>query len=217
MTIERIGLLGGTFNPIHCGHLQLADAAMAECSLDKVIFIPSAQPPHKDEASIAPFADRVSMLRIACRTDKRFNCTTIEEDLPVPSYTIDTLRSIGNSLPEESDFFFVIGVDAFLELLTWKSYMEILRRVSLIVAQRRGYQADQLIEFLKKLEYTNHSGFWQGKDGFREIILLHTMLGNYSSTAIRAKIRNGVFPSKDLPFGVIEYIKEHNLYQSNNA
>lgn len=213
----RIGLLGGTFNPVHLGHLQLADAAMAECSLDQVVFIPSGQPPHKDEAAIASFADRIAMLQIAGKNEKRFSCSAIEGELPTPSYTIDTLRAIGSRFPAATDFFFIIGADAFLDLLSWKSYEEILRCVALIVAERQGYGGDRLIKFLKKLKYADHGSFWQGKDGCREIVLLQTIPGDYSSTAIRAKIRKGIFPEKENPSGVIEYIKEHALYQSRKA
>ncbi len=215
--MRRIGLLGGTFNPVHYGHLQLADAAMAECNLDQVIFIPSAQPPHKDEAAIASFADRIAMLQIAGKNEKRFSCTAIERELPTPSYTIDTLREIGGRFPATADYFFIIGADAFLDLLSWKSYEEILRCVVLIVAGRQGYHDDRLIKFLTKLKYADQGKFWQGKDGCREIVVLRTILGNYSSTAIRAKIHKGIFPEKEIPRGVIEYIKKHALYQSSKA
>ncbi len=215
--MRKIGLLGGTFNPVHYGHLQLADAAMAECSLDQVVFIPSSQPPHKDEAAIASFADRMSMLQIAGRNKKRFSCTAIERELPTPSYTIDTLRAIRGRFPAATDFFFIIGADAFLDLLSWKSYEEILRCVTIIIAVRQGYCVKLLIEFLKRLKYADKGNFWQGKEGCREIIMLRTIPDAYSSTAIRAKIGKGIFPEKEIPGGVIEYIKEHNLYQSNKA
>ncbi|MBU1568216.1 MAG: nicotinate-nucleotide adenylyltransferase [Proteobacteria bacterium] len=217
MTFKRIGLLGGTFNPVHFGHLQLAYAAMAECSLDQVIFIPSVQPPHKDEASIASFADRIAMLLIAGGNEKWFSCSTIEGKLPTPSYTIDTLRAISRSFPVEVELFFIIGSDAFLDLLSWKSYKEILRCVALIVAERQGYQADRLVEFLGTLKYSDKGSFWQGKDGCREIILLQTMPDAYSSTAIRSKISKGISPDNEIPKGVIEYIKKHALYQSNKT
>ncbi|MFH0781038.1 MAG: nicotinate (nicotinamide) nucleotide adenylyltransferase [Pseudomonadota bacterium] len=213
--MKRIGLLGGTFNPVHFGHLQLAKAAMAECSLDQVVFIPSGQPPHKDEAIIASFADRIAMLQLAGANDKGFTCTAIEEELPVPSYTIDTLRAIGGRFPSPAIFFFIIGADAFLDLLSWKAYEEILRCVTLIVAERKGCHPDRLHEFLRKLQYVDRgNNVWQGKDSCRDIILLHTIPGNHSSTAIRAKISKGVFPEKDTPSGVIAYIKEYALYQS---
>jgi nicotinate-nucleotide adenylyltransferase len=210
----NIGLLGGTFNPVHFGHLQLADAAMAECSLDQVVFIPSSQPPHKDEASIAPFVHRIAMLQIAGRNTNRFSCTSIESELPTPSYTIDTLRAMSVRYPADARFFFIIGADAFLDLLSWKAYDEILRCVTLIVAERKGYHSEKIYEFLNNLQYVDHVGYWWRKNGESKIILLHTMPGNYSSTAIRAKIGRGIFPENEMPDGVIEYIKKHSLYRT---
>lgn len=217
--MKRIGLLGGTFNPVHFGHLQLAEAAMTECNLDQVVFIPSGQPPHKDESVIASFADRIAMLQLAGANDEGFSCMAIEEELPVPSYTIDTLRALGTRFPASTMFFFIIGADAFLDLLSWKAYEDILRSVTLIVAERRGCHADQLHEFLKKLQYVDRgNNVWQGKDtSYRDIILLHAILGDYSSTAIRAKISKGVLPDKKTPDRVVAYIKKYALYQSTHA
>lgn len=217
MTVKRIGLLGGTFNPVHFGHLQLAEVAMAECNLDQVVFIPSSQPPHKDGASIVSFAHRIAMLQNACRNDQRFSCTPIEGELPTPSYTIDTLRAIDGRFPANVLFFFIIGADAFLDILSWKAYEEILQRVTLVVVKRRGYCPDDITKFLDTLKYSDHGSFWQGRDGRREIFLLRAMPAAYSSTAIREKIRKGIFPAEEIPGEVIEYIKEHTLYQSNTA
>lgn len=213
--MARIGLLGGTFNPVHFGHLQLAAAAMTECGLDQVVFIPSGQPPHKYAAEIATFADRLAMLQIACNIDKRFSCTAIEGELPPPSYTIDTLNAIGDRFPATAKFFFIIGADAFLDLLSWKSYKKILQCVALIVSDRQNYGVDRLVEFLKKLNFSDEGKYWKGKDGCREIVLLQTIPENYSSTAIRAKLKKGVSPATEIPSGVIEYIKKHALYQFN--
>jgi nicotinate-nucleotide adenylyltransferase len=212
----NIGLLGGTFNPVHFGHLYLADAAMAECSLDKVVFIPSSQPPHKNEASIVSFAHRIAMLQIAVKKTKRLTYTAIEAELPTPSYTIDTLRAIRSRYPPDACFFFIIGADAFLDLLTWKAYDQILRCVTLIVAERKGYHSDKIHDFLRNLQYADHGGSWQGKDGAGKVVILHTMPGEYSSTAIRAMIGRGIFPEKQMPDEVIEYIKKHALYQTTD-
>jgi nicotinate-nucleotide adenylyltransferase len=217
VSTKRIGFLGGTFNPVHFGHLQLADAAIAECKLDQVVFIPSRQPPHKDEASITSFSHRLAMLQIVGAKNKRLSCTAIERELPTPSYTIDTLRAIDDRFPVGVNIFFIIGADAFLDLLSWKSYEDILHRVSLIVAGRKGYDADRLSEFLRNLQYANYGRVWRGKDGFQEIILLQTIPEGYSSTAIREQISKGVFPKEAIPGGVIEYIKEHALYQPSKA
>lgn len=217
MTQKRLGLLGGTFNPVHFGHLQLAYAAMQECNLRQVIFIPSNRPPHKDEASITSFSHRLAMLQIVSAMDKRLSCTAIERELPTPSYTIDTLLAIGSRFPEDAQFHFIIGADAFLDLLSWKAYEEILQRVTVIVSPRKGYHADQLSEFMTTLHYTDHGRCWRRKDGLREIIVLQTVPEGYSSTMIRDRLGKGILPTEEIPSGVIEYIKEHALYQPNKA
>lgn len=217
MTSVRIGLLGGTFDPVHVGHLRLADVAMAECDLEQVLFIPAAQPPHKDETTLSPFAHRVAMLEIAGRRSKRFACTTIEGELPTPSYTFETLQRINGSLPPGADIFFIIGADAFLDLLSWRSYERILQLVNLVVARRKGFSGRQLLDFLRLLDYTEDGDYWRTKDGDKKIILLRSVPGDCSSTWIRNEIRQGRFPADNLPDGVIEYIKKHHLYQTKAA
>lgn len=217
MTIVRIGLLGGTFDPVHFGHLRLAEVAMAECGLERVLFIPAAQPPHKDETRLSPFADRVAMLEIASRSYDRFSCTPIEGELPTPSYTFETLRRINSSLPPAADLFFIIGADAFLDLLTWRSYENILQLVNLVVASRKGYSARQLLDFLRILDYTEDDGCWRNRAGDRKIILLHAVPGEFSSTWIRNELRQGRIPAGTLPDGVIAYIRRHHLYQAKAA
>lgn len=215
MTISKIGLLGGTFDPVHFGHLQLAEAALRECSLDKVFFVPAASPPHKDETTVTSFAHRVAMLEIVSAKNSHFACSAIEGQLPTPSYTFDTLHALGDFFPEDADLFFIIGVDAFLDIKTWKSYREILRLVNIVIAQRNGFRKTQLVDFLKTIGYTGQKKCWQGDDGRKKIFLLEAQPGNFSSTLIRKKIKEGILPEGDIPEGVIEYIYKHQLYQAD--
>ena len=115
MTTRKIGLLGGTFDPIHYGHLQLAESALVECKLDKVVFIPSALPPHKNGAVITSFRHRLAMLSLAGQGFNGFECNAIEGDLPKPSYTIDTLRELLKHYKSDCQLYFMIGADAFLD------------------------------------------------------------------------------------------------------
>lgn len=213
MTSSRIGLLGGTFDPVHTGHLQLAEAALRECCLDRVLFIPSASPPHKIGAPITAFAHRLAMLELGCRCNARFACSAIERELPTPSYTIDTLRALGDQFPRETEFFFLIGADAFLDFATWKAYRDILCLVNIVISFRNGHTRNQLIEFLQRIGYFWHNSQWRDEhDGGRAITILQTIPGQFSSTTIRKRIREGIRPTGDTPEPVIDYIINHQLY-----
>lgn len=213
MNRKKIGLLGGTFDPVHFGHLQLAQSAVEECSLDKVVFIPSAQPPHKKGASITPFYHRLAMLNLAGACENSFECNAIEDTLPKPSFTIDTLRELRKHYSTDCRFYFMIGADAFLEILTWKSHTAILRSVNIILSKRKGYDAEHLAILLKKLGYAASEGLWQGNDGKKSIYILKNIPDSLSSSAIRTMIKKGESVQQYLPESVIEYIKRNKLYQ----
>lgn len=214
MTISRIGLLGGTFDPVHIGHLQLAEAALRECGLDQLLFIPSASPPHKAGAPITSFAHRLAMLELVSKRNPRFSCSGIEGDLPFPSYSIDTLRALGGIFPEGTAFYFIIGIDAFLDFTTWKSYRDILRLVHIILAIRHGYTRNQLSKFLQSIGYFWQDNCWQEEHGGKKIFLLQAIPGQFSSTLIRKKIKEGDLPTGDIPLEVLEYIVKYQLYQA---
>lgn len=215
MTTSRIGLLGGTFDPVHTGHLQLAEAALRECRLDRILFIPSASPPHKVGTPITSFAHRLAMLELVSKGNPWFACSAIEGDLPTPSYTIDTLRVLGGLFPGETEFFFIIGVDAFLDFATWKSYRDILRLVNIVISLRNGYTRIQLIEFLQSIGYFWQDNSWREEHGIgKEIVILQTIPGQFSSTRIRKRIKEGILPTGDTPEEVLEYIVKHQLYET---
>ena len=213
MNRKKIGLLGGTFDPVHFGHLQLAQSAVEECSLDKVVFIPSAQPPHKKGASITPFYHRLAMLNLAGACENSFECNAIEDTLPKPSFTIDTLRELRKHYSTDCRFYFMIGADAFLEFLTWKSHTAILRSVNIILSKRKGYDAEHLAILLKELGYAASEGLWQRNDGKKSIYILKNIPDSLSSSAIRTMIKKGESVQQYLPESVIEYIKRNKLYQ----
>jgi nicotinate-nucleotide adenylyltransferase len=210
---KKIGLLGGTFDPVHYGHLQLAQSALEECSLDKVVFIPSAQPPHKKGASITAFNHRLAMLTLAGACENNFECDAIEDTLPKPSFTIDTLRELRKHYSTDCRFYFMIGADAFLDILTWKSHSAILRSVNIILSKRKGYDAENLALLLKKLGYAASDGFWHGNDSQKSIYILKNIPDNLSSSAIRTMIKRGESVQQYLPESVLEYIKRNRLYQ----
>lgn len=217
MTLRKIGLLGGTFDPVHFGHLQLAESALKECGLDKVVFIPSAQPPHKNCASVTTFRHRLAMLMLAGEGRNGFECNAIEGILPKPSYTIDTLQALRKHYKNDCQLYFMIGADAFLDILTWKSPQELLHSANIILSQRKGYKGTQLSDLLKRLGYRAGDGSWHGDDGKKDIFILEKMPEDISSSGIRAKIRKGESVERFLPKQVIEYIQKHKLYQPEKA
>jgi nicotinate-nucleotide adenylyltransferase len=213
VTAERIGLLGGTFDPVHLGHIELAKAALTECRLARVVFIPSAHPPHKDGARVLHFAHRLAMLRLATENHQRFSCCSIEARLPPPTYTIDTLHALRRTCPA-GDFFFIIGSDAFLDLLSWKSYREILGLVEIVLAQRAGSDHQEICAFLSRIGYSSRDGNWQGRGGLKTVTLLRTTPVPLSSSQIRERLKKGQATGESLPAPVQAYIHTHRLYQT---
>jgi nicotinate-nucleotide adenylyltransferase len=217
VTSSKIGLLGGTFDPVHYGHLQLAESALKECRLDKIVFIPSAQPPHKNGALITSFRHRLAMLALAITGINGFECNAIEDTLPKPSYTIDTLRELRKYYESDCQLYFLIGADAFLDILTWKSPQQILHSVNIILSQRKGYKSAQLSDLLKKLGYKASDLSWYGEDGKKDIYILEKTPEDHSSSDIRTMIRKGEPVQRFLPKSVIEYIEKNKLYKSEKA
>jgi nicotinate-nucleotide adenylyltransferase len=209
---ERIGLLGGTFDPVHLGHIELAKAALSECRLDRVVFIPAAHPPHKNGARVLNFAHRLAMLRLAMENHQQFSCCSIEARLPPPTYTIDTLHALRRTCPS-GDFFFIIGSDAFLDLLSWKSYREILGLVELVLAQRAGSDHQEICAFLAKIGYSSRDGNWQGRGRLKTVTLLKTIPVPISSSTIRELLNKGKATEEFLPELVQAYIHAHRLYR----
>jgi len=214
VTARRVGLLGGTFDPVHYGHLQLAESAMEEYRLDKVIFIPAAQPPHKNCASVTSFQHRLAMLTLAVQGLKGFECNSIEGKLPKPSYTIDTLQALRKQYQDDCRLFFMIGADAFLDILSWKSYLKILQSVNIILSQRKGYKSEQLADLIKMLGYKKIDRYWSDTNCKKDIYILERTPDKQSSSGIRAMIGKGESVQPFLPKNVIDYIQENKLYQT---
>jgi len=144
----KLAIFGGTFDPIHAGHLALAREAVARFLLDRVLFVPAAHPPHKAAVTHAPFADRVRMAELACQDEPRFEVSRIEEGT-VRSYSIDTIEKLRASLAPADRLYFLIGADAFAEIRTWHRWRDVARGVRFLVVSRPGhrYQAPPGVEF----------------------------------------------------------------------
>ncbi|MDP2938385.1 MAG: nicotinate-nucleotide adenylyltransferase [Candidatus Omnitrophota bacterium] len=139
----RIGILGGTFNPVHIGHLILAEEVREKIKLDKVIFVPTYLPPHKDNSDIAPASARMAMVKLAIKGNRYFLASDMEIKRDGRSYTIDTLKEFKSIYPQD-ELYFIIGSDLLKYLDDWKDLDEIIKMVKFIVATRPGYPLEKI-------------------------------------------------------------------------
>ncbi|MDF1614697.1 nicotinate-nucleotide adenylyltransferase [Desulfurivibrio dismutans] len=213
--LRRIGVLGGTFDPVHNGHLVLAEAAWQEFALDRVWFIPAAQPPHKLGEPVTPFAHRAAMLELALADQPAFMVNRMEEQRPGPSYSVDTLRELRRQLDRDCALYFIIGSDAFVELATWKNFSDLFRYADFLVAERPDSAPGQLNELITRLpggfQYEPAHNRWTHPHG----ACLYPLPVNaflVSSTTIRCKVKTGEDISALVPPPVAAYIDRHQLY-----
>ena len=215
---ERVGLFGGTFDPAHCGHIRAAGEVLERFSLDKVLFIPSFIPPHKERAGIAPASDRLRMVDLACREEPRFAASSIEVDAGEKSYSIITLEKVKRIYPG-AWIFFILGVDAFLEIETWRDHERVLEECLFIVMTRPGYrlnQADRVLGgFLREKVHHVSETEKIGEDHFqaRRIFFLPILALDISSTEVRRRIGTGENIKGLVPDAVGDYIRSRHLYR----
>jgi len=139
----KIGILGGTFNPIHIGHLILAEEAREKLGLDKIIFVPTYLPPHKDSSDIASAKERYTMIKLAIKTNKYFSVSDVEIKRDGRSYTIDTIKEFRKRYPND-ELYFITGSDLLKYLDEWKDLNEIIKMVKFVVATRPGYPLEKI-------------------------------------------------------------------------
>ncbi len=196
----RVAMLGGTFDPVHIGHLIGAQAAAEQLQLDRVLFVPAANPPHKLNVSITPAEHRVAMLERALAGNKRFSLYLDEISRSGRSYTIDTVRRYRQSEHKEGDeLFFIVGADNLAELHTWKYWKALCREVKFVALAREGFEPD--------------NGFLEKKLGSAEILWVKMPLIGISATGIRNSCAAGYSIRYLVPDSVAEYIESHRLYR----
>lgn len=195
--MTKLGIFGGTFNPIHNGHLQIATMVLEETDLDEIIFIPSANPPHKTHEHIIPFEHRRNMLYLAISGYPRFFIQDIEYRLGGISYTVQTLDVLRQENPE-AEFFLIIGSDSLLGLSTWKEPEKVVTQARFIVFPRA--QADPALAEKRFLD---------------NAILLKAPLIPISSSNIRSRVAHGKSIADRVPEKVARYITKNKLYLLN--
>ncbi|NLI80555.1 MAG: nicotinate (nicotinamide) nucleotide adenylyltransferase [Deltaproteobacteria bacterium] len=214
---QRIGVLGGTFDPVHIGHLRIGEEVAELLGLDIVLFIPSAAPPHKDGQEVAPFAHRWEMLRMALNGNPRFQLSDIERRMPGKSYSVLTLRKLREEFKGNGRCFFLVGLDAFLELHTWWRFQELFRLASLVVLPRPGFDPAFIEGFLTREVSREYTRQGEGTVFVHPSLLPVRCLSctelGVSSTQIRRLVRQGRSIRYLVVPEVMRYIHANGLYR----
>lgn len=195
----RIGIMGGTFDPVHFGHLLIAEVARAEFSLDRVMWVPAGDPPHKEGQHTRTQEHRYAMVVLATATNPAFDVSRLELERTGPSYSLDTVLHFRDAYPG-SELFFITGADAVLEILTWYRHPEVIRACRFIAVTRPGYDLNRIHGVLPP-EYVSR------------ISTLTAPGVDISSTAIRERVRTGDPIRYLVPEPVEAYIRKHRLYE----
>lgn len=193
MTARRIGVLGGTFDPVHLGHLVVADEAVRRLRLDRLLFAPSGESWHKPTTSAGRGAHRVAMVRLAIEGDPRFACTTVDVDRPGPTFTIDTLTDLHDADPE-ARWVFITGADALAGFASWRDPEGILQRAEVVGVARPGHALKVPAPFAGR------------------ITCLEIPAVDISSHVIRQRVAAGESIDGLVPPAVADYIRSHGLY-----
>lgn len=199
---NKIGIFGGTFNPIHCGHLIIAEAVREKMCLDKVIFIPSGQPPHKPDGVVIDAESRFELVRRAVSTNRFFEASRMEIDREGFTYTINTLTALREAYGRKTGLFFIIGADIIPELTAWKDFRSVFKLCEFIAVPRPGYGRGEIEEDMGRLRQ---------KYGL-DIHMVEAPLIDISSSDIRKRCGAGRTIKYLVPESVEEYIMKMGLY-----
>jgi nicotinate-nucleotide adenylyltransferase len=215
--VPRLGLFGGTFNPIHYGHLRAAEEVLEALKLSRLWFVPAAAPPHKAPQEITPFAVRLEMTRLAVGEHPLISVSAIEGQRPGKSYSIETIKLVRDQLGPHWELYFILGLDAILEISTWKDYRELFTLCHFVVLDRPGYERQLLAQVLRREVHPQFqplpaaAGF-KHPSGF-QVLFQATTLMDISATGIRHLVKAGRSIRYLLPEAVRGYIIKEKLYR----
>lgn len=210
----RIGLLGGTFNPVHNGHLHIADEVRKSCQLDQVWFVPTWQPPHKEVAADVTFAQRLAMVKAALADHPEFSVCDVEGQRGGTSFSVETLIQLREQYPQH-EFYFIMGLDSFREIGLWHRYQELFELAHIVVTARPGFSGSlqQLlpVAIANRFCYDSQSKNLRSDKGFSLILVDHTGY-DASSTEIRQRVAQQRSIEGIVPPAVSSFIATHQLY-----
>jgi len=223
MCAQRIALYGGTFDPVHAGHLEIARRVAEVFDIETVLFIPAQMAPHKLGRPVTEPIHRYAMLALATQDDPRLRISTFELEAPDRRYTVDTVEHFKRELGDSTELFFIMGADSWSEITTWRAWERLLTMTNHIVVTRPGYEPStthvgaisERIEDLRNLEGV---GALQGdvRDDGARIFLTDVVMKDVSATDIRRRASEGRFEELAglLPGPVLEYIQKYRIYKN---
>jgi nicotinate-nucleotide adenylyltransferase len=211
----RVGLFGGSFNPIHLGHLRAAEEDREALGLDLVYFVPAASPPHKPSGELAPAEHRLAMVRLATKGNRHFMASDVEIRRTGSSYSIETIRYFLATLRQPATLYLIMGADQFAELDTWKDCDELVRLTNIAVHTRfmKGESGPPRISVaaLKRFGYTQEDDHYVHTSG-QTLSFVETTFFPISATEIRGKLQRGESIRYLMPADVVDYVLRHALY-----
>lgn len=207
----RIAILGGTFDPIHNGHLTAAQAVKDVFRADEVHFVPAFSPPHKPEREITSPFHRFAMVVLASISFKRFQVSTVEVDLLQKRYSVETLEAIGRMHPG-SELLFIVGTDMYQEIETWRHYRRLINLAHVVIVNRPGFPFRKEVAPFRTLQKDEPITLPERSDAPRSVFYLPFVEQPISSTQIREDVRRGAEVRQWLPSLVWSYIEKNSLY-----
>jgi len=222
MALRRVGIYGGTFDPVHNGHLEVARRVLQLFELDEIIFVPASVPPHKRNANITSAFHRFAMVALATEAEQRLLISTVELDAPDRPYAVDTAERMRTMLGEATELFILLGADSWIEIKSWHQWERLLTLANFIVMTRPGYELDRAVTLDMPIPVVNVFGVGCQQDIMTrhhrtpQAFLTDAVQSDVSAVRIRTAIRANDFESVKhmLPSTVAAYIEKHRLYRN---
>jgi len=215
MARRRVGIYGGTFDPVHNGHLEVARSVLRFFELDEVVFVPACVPPHKRNLKLTSAFHRFAMVALATEADQRLLISTIELDAPDQPYAVDTVARMQD---ETRRLFFIIGADSWSEITTWHEWRRLVEMCDLIVVTRPGYVVESKVDNVADVRGQEQEAIVEmlENETMPRVFLTDTAMIDVAATEVRAAVRAGDFEKlkTKVPPPVAAYIEKHGLYRN---